>query len=167
MKRLEIPQGVPVTRHRHRVPFYETDAMGLVHHANYVRFLELARIHWMDEHHRPYREYVAENLHFATTRVEVDYLRGLRFDDEVEIAVWLAWVRGASLRMEYALRRVDPARARPASGETAPLGSAARLIARGATEHAMVDTSGRVRRIPEAQRRAMAGIAAERAGGSP
>jgi acyl-CoA thioester hydrolase len=140
------PPGVPVTRHRHRVPFYETDAMGLVHHANYVRFLELARIRWMDEHHRPYRDYVAEGLHFATTRVELDYLRGLRFDDEVEIAVWLDWVRGASLRMEYALRT-----------------EAGGLIARGATEHAMVDTSGRVRRIPEAQRRAMASIASARA----
>lgn len=143
------PPGVRTTRYLHRVPFYETDAMGLVHHANYVRYFELARIRWMDEHHRPYREYVAEGLHFATTRVEVDYLRGLRFDDEVEIAVWLAWVRGASLRMEYALR---------AQGS---------LVSRGATEHAMVDTSGRVRRIPEAQRRAMAGIAAERAAGTP
>ncbi len=143
------PPGVPVTRHLHRIPFYETDAMGLVHHANYVRFLELARIRWMDEHHRPYREYVAEGLHFATTRVELDYLRGLRFDDEVEIAVWLAWVRGASLRMEYALRT-------PAAG----------VVARGVTEHAMVDLSGRVRRIPEAQRRGMAAIAAERAAGS-
>ena len=151
MSELAPPQGIPVTRHRHRVPFYETDAMGLVHHSNYVRFLELARIRWMDEHHRPYREYVAEGLHFATTRVELDYLRGLRFDDEVEIGVWLVWVRGASLRMEYALTLA---------------GSASEWVARGATEHAMVDASGRVRRIPEAQRRAMAGIAAERAAGS-
>lgn len=142
------PPDVPVTRHRHRVPFYETDAMGLVHHANYVRFLELARIRWMDEHHRPYRAYVAEGLHFATTRLELDYLRGLRFDDELEIAVWLAWVRGASLRMEYALR------------------AGCELVARAATEHAMVDTSGRIRRIPEPQRRAMAGVASARAAGS-
>ena len=33
----------------HRVPFFETDAMGIVHHANYVRYLELARVAWMDE----------------------------------------------------------------------------------------------------------------------
>ena len=52
MSELAPPQGIPVTRHRHRVPFYETDAMGLVHHSNYVRFLELARIRWMDEHHQ-------------------------------------------------------------------------------------------------------------------
>jgi acyl-CoA thioesterase FadM len=55
--------------------------------------------------------------------------------------------------MEYALSRVDAA--------------GAELVARAATEHAMVDTSGRVRRIPEAQRRAMAGIAMARAAGTP
>jgi acyl-CoA thioester hydrolase len=147
------PPGVPVTHYRHRVPFFETDAMGLVHHSNYVRYLELARIRWMDEHHRPYREYVAEGLHFATTRVEVEYLRGLRFDDEVDVAIWLAWARGASLRMEYVLTRSR--------------GAGAERIARAATEHAMIDAHGRVRRIPEAQRRAMASFAATRGAGSP
>ena len=29
---------------QHRVPFYETDAMGIVHHSNYLRYFELARI---------------------------------------------------------------------------------------------------------------------------
>ena len=37
----------------HRVQFFETDAMGIVHHANYVRYLEMARIEWMDLHDRP------------------------------------------------------------------------------------------------------------------
>ncbi len=145
MSALTPPPGAPVTTIRHRVPFYETDAMGVVHHSNYVRYFELARIRWMDEHHRPYREYVAEGLHFATTRVEVDYLRAVKYDEEIAISVWLAFVRGASLRMEYAL-----------AGEGGP-------VASGATEHAMVDLSGRVRRIPRAQREAMERIAAPEA----
>ena len=49
--------------------------MGIVHHANYVRYLELARIVWMDEHDRPYREYMADGLHFSTTRVDLRYVR--------------------------------------------------------------------------------------------
>ncbi len=129
--------GAAVSSVRHRVPFYETDAMGVVHHSNFVRYLELARIRWLDEHHRPYREVVAEGRHFATTRVEVDYLRPVAFDVEVEVEVWLSWVRGASLRMAYRLR-VDGAE-----------------VARAATEHAMVDGEGRVRRIPQADREAL------------
>ena len=119
---------------RHRVPFYETDGMRIVHHANYVRYLEIARVTWMDEHDRPYREYVAEGLHFATTRVELDYRRSAVFDDMIEIATWMEWVRGASLRMAYDLRRGDV------------------ILAVGATEHAMVDLDGRPRRIPKERR---------------
>ena len=50
---------------RHRVPFYETDAMGIVHHANYVKYLELARVVYLEEHDRSYRDYMAEGLHFG------------------------------------------------------------------------------------------------------
>lgn len=118
------------------MPFYETDAMGVVHHSNYVRHLELARIAWLDEHDLPYREYVAMGMHFATTRVEIDYQGAVRFDDELCVTVWCEWVRGASLRMAYVLH-VGATRAGVA-----------------ASEHAAVDAQGRVRRIP-AERRAV------------
>lgn len=126
---------------RHRVPFYETDAMGIVHHANYVRYLELARIAWMDEHDRPYREYVRDGLHFSTTRVDLRYLRSAGFDDLLDVSTWLDWVGGASLGMGYEIDR-DGAR-----------------IAEGITEHAMVDTSGKPRRIPADRRAALSALA--------
>jgi len=88
----------------------------------------------MDEHDRPYREYMERGLHFATTRVEVDYLRPVRFDDVLVVHVWIETLRGASLRMGYALR----------CGEAA--------VAVAATEHAMVDGDGRPRRIPREHR---------------
>ena len=118
----------------YRVPFFDTDAMGIVHHANYVRSFELARIAWMDEHDRPYREYVANDRHFATTLAEIRYARSASFDDVLDVACWLEWVRGASLRMAYEIR---------CGGDVAVT---------GATEHAMVDGSGRVCRIPKERR---------------
>jgi acyl-CoA thioester hydrolase len=122
---------------RHRVPFFETDAMGVVHHSNYVRYLELARVVWLDEHDRPYREYVRDGFHFATTHVEVDYVQSARFDDEVVVRTWADWVRGASLRMGYVLHVGDG------------------LVATAATEHASVDDQGRVRRIPREHRQSL------------
>ena len=130
------PAGAARATLRHRVAFYETDAMGIVHHANYVRFLEEARVVWLDEHDRPYRDYAAEGLHFATTHVEVDYRKSARFDDWLDVTTWMEWVRGVSLRMAYEIRR---------GGE---------LVATAATEHAMVDLQGRPSRIP-AERRAL------------
>lgn len=123
------------------MPFYETDAMGVVHHSNFVRYLEEARIVWLDEYDRPYSEYVAQGMHFATTRVEVDYRQPVRFDDTVEVCVWADWVGGASLRLLYTL----------CVGET--------LVATAATEHASVDTSGRVVRIPKERREGLRRLA--------
>ena len=128
--RSEPPAGATVSSVRHRVPFYETDGMGVVHHSNYVRYFELARIIWLDEHDVPYRQVVEEGLHYATTRLEVDYHRAARFDDEIEIFTWIEWSRGASLRMAYVLRCREA------------------TIVTGASEHAAVDLSGRVRRLP-------------------
>jgi len=116
--------------------------MGVVHHSNFVRYLELARVRWMDEHHRSYRSYVAEGFHFATTHVAVDYHGPARFDDELEIATWLERARGASLAMAYEVR-----------------GDAGRL-ASGRSVHALVDESGRPRRLPPAERAALAKLVA-------
>jgi len=125
-----IPAGARVGQLPRRVAFYETDAMGVVHHSNYVRFFEDARIVWMDTYTEPYRAWVARNLHFAVTKVELRCVRSAAFDDVLEVATWLEWVRGASLRMAYRIRRGDD------------------VIVTGATEHACVDGTGRVRRLP-------------------
>jgi len=130
----EPPAGAACSALRHRVAFYETDAMGIVHHANYVRFFELARVVWMDEHDRPYREYAAEGLHFATTALELRYHRSAAFDDVLAVTTWLEWVRRASLRMGYRIHR------------------AGALVVSGASEHAMVDLEGRPRGIPPERR---------------
>lgn len=116
--------------------------MGVVHHSNFVRYLELARVAWLEEHDRPYTEYVAAGFHFATTRVEVDYRQAARFADTVDVVTWADWVRGASLRMLYTLHVADA------------------LVATAATEHASVDTAGRVRRIPRERREALRALAA-------
>ncbi len=121
----------------HRVAFHETDAMGIVHHANYLRYFEEARVLWLEEHDQPYTAYIDRDLHFAVTRVEVDYHKSARFDDRIEVTTWLEQVRGASLRMAYRITRGDE------------------LLITGATEHAAVDTEGRLRRIPKDRRTSM------------
>src|SRR5262245_53465767 len=111
--------------------------MRIVHHANFVRYLELARVRFLEEHLQPYRVFVEQGLHFAVTRAEVDFLSPARFDDLLAIRCWLEWARGASLGIGYRVER------------------AATLLARAATQHALVDDAGRPARIPAAQREAL------------
>jgi len=117
--------------------------MGIVHHSNHVRYFELGRIGFLEQHDQPYEQYVASGMHFATTRVEVDYHRPARFADVVEITVWAEAVRFASLRMTYILRVGDD------------------VVATGATEHAAVDESGKVRRLPKPRREALLALLAK------
>jgi acyl-CoA thioester hydrolase len=131
---------------RYRVPFYDTDAMRIVHHANFVRYLELARLRFLEEHLEPYSAFVARGLHFAVTRCEVDFRAPARFDEALEIRCWLRFARGASLGIDYRIER-DGA-----------------LLADARTEHAMVDDSGRPVRIPAPQRDALRALVAPGAG---
>ena len=117
-----------------RVAFHETDAMGVVYHANYLRHFEEARVVWLEEHDQPYTAYIDRDLHFAVTRVEIGYHKSARFDDRIEVETWLERLRGASLRMAYRITRGDE------------------LLVSGATEHAAVDSEGRLRRIPKDRR---------------
>jgi acyl-CoA thioester hydrolase len=129
------PAGATSSRVEHRVGFYETDAMGVVHHSNYLRFFERARGEWLREHDRPYTHYMDLGLHFAVTHAELDYRVGARFDDLLVVTTWAEWVRGASLRMAYSIARDEE------------------LLVTGATEHASVSgENGRVRRIPKPDR---------------
>jgi acyl-CoA thioesterase FadM len=61
----------------------------------------------------------------------------------LRVSTWLEWVRGASLRMAYEIRCGDVA------------------LCRAATEHAVVDLEGRLRRIPREQRAELAALAAD------
>ena len=133
-----IPEAPPLGAHsttlHYRVPFYDTDGMGVIHHANFARYLELARIQFLDEHDVPYKDYVDRGLHFAVTELVVIYKRAASFDDVLAITCWIESVRGASLRIGYAIRRD------------------AELIATAATGHAMVTAAGRPVRIPPERR---------------
>jgi len=112
--------------------------MGVVHHSNYIRWFELARVEWLVEHDRPYTDYLEADLQFAVTHAEADYRRSARFGEEVAVSAWMLEVRGASLRMAYRVTRGDE------------------VVACGETEHAAVDGEGRLRRIPKTDRERLA-----------
>lgn len=129
--RLSPPENAPRTQYVHTVAFYETDAMGIVHHSNHVRFLELARVAFMAEHDRPYTAYIEDGIHVPVLRIDVSYFRPCRFNEKVAITCWLDSARNASMRFGYRLT---------VEGE---------LVGSGISEHAFIDRDGRPIRIPK------------------
>jgi acyl-CoA thioester hydrolase len=132
--RLRAPDGAATSRVEYRVPFYDTDAMGIVHHANYVRYLELARVRFLEEHDEPYERYVTQGYHVVVTRVEVALKRATRFSDTLQITCWLERVRAATLVFGYHIHNAE------------------QLTLTGSTGHGVVNLEGRPVRMPEARR---------------
>jgi len=136
--------------------------MGVVHHSNYVRYFEQARVVWLEEHDRPYTAYVADGLNFAVTRVELQCHRACRFDDTLDVTTWMVWVRGASFGMAYRIERVGGAGGGGQDRDTVV--ERAECVASGITEHAAVNGDGRLRRIPREDRERLAALSC---GGEP
>jgi len=108
--------------------------MGIVHHSNYLRFFENARVVWLETHDKSYPEWIDMGLHFAVTHAQLDYRQSARFDDILDVTTWLEWVRGASLAMAD------------------PIACDSILLVTGRTEHASINDDGKVRRIPKEDR---------------
>lgn len=137
--------------HRVRVRYAETDQMGVVYHANYLVYMEEARIRLMAALGFPYEEVEERGMAMIVRRAEVRYRSPIRFPDEVGIRTRVPRVGGASIVYEYRFERVR-------TGE---------LLATARTEIGCVRRSGgelRAAPLPEEIRAALlaAGASGER-----
>lgn len=86
---------------KRRVQYYETDMMGVTHHSNYIRWMEEARIDYMDQLGFPYRKMEAEGVLSPVKSIHVSYLKPCTFGDEVDIAVDVKDFNGVVITMAY------------------------------------------------------------------
>jgi acyl-CoA thioester hydrolase len=92
--------------HPVRVYWEDTDAGGVVYHAQYLAFLERARSEWMRALGRGQELLRAEHdLVFAVRAMRIDFRLPARLDDLLEVTVSLAACRGASLVVGQSVRR--------------------------------------------------------------
>lgn len=125
--------------HRVRARFAETDAMGVVHHAAYLPYLEEARVAFLRSRGHPYSEVREEGVDLAVLECHVRYRRPVRFEEEVDVVLWAGDVRRATFELRYRLE----------------VGGEERATA--ATVHGAVDRRGRATRLPPWLAGALAG----------
>jgi len=92
--------------YRRRAQYYETDQMGIVHHSNYIRWMEEARLDFLEQLGWGYRKLEADGLLIPVTGVSCSYQRPVRFGDTVAIEVRVAAYQGTRLTIGY--RITDP-----------------------------------------------------------
>ena len=88
-----------------KVQYYETDMMGIVHHANYIRWMEEARIDFMDQMGFPYARMEAEGIISPVRAVSCRYKKPCTFGDAVRISVAVEGFNGVVLTLRYDMTR--------------------------------------------------------------
>lgn len=91
-----------------RVYYEDTDAGGVVYHANYLRFFERARTEWLRSLGFDQSRVRSEHgVVFAVRSMAVDFIKPARFDDQLRVTVFDARARRASMSMQQAIQRED------------------------------------------------------------
>jgi acyl-CoA thioester hydrolase len=118
---------------RLRVRYAETDQMGIVHHANYLVWMEVARTELCRMRGISYREMEERSgLHLVVAEVRCRYLQPARYDDEILASAWLESAHPRMVEFAYEIRRAADAT----------------LLATGTTKHIFVK-NGKPVKIPE------------------
>lgn len=73
--------------YKHKVQYYETDQMQIVHHSNYIRWFEEARTDYLEKLGMPYDEMERNEIISPVLGVEAEYLRMVHFGDTVSIHI--------------------------------------------------------------------------------
>ncbi len=87
--------------------FYETDQMGVVHHSNYIRWFEEARVHYMEEMGFGYAKVNEIGLDFAVLAVTCEYLAMVRFGDCVSIEMSITQLSPSRMTIGYRLHNTQ------------------------------------------------------------
>ncbi len=98
-----------------RVEFYDVDSMDVVYHANYVKYLEVARCDLLDKIGYGYNQMRATNYVFPVTTLNVKYIRSLKFEQTATVrATLVEWENRIKIKYEI----LDPDGALVTKAET-------------------------------------------------
>jgi acyl-CoA thioester hydrolase len=129
---------------RLRVIYGDTDQMGVVYYANYLRYFEFARSEYFRAMGGSYRELEQSGLMLPVVEAHVEYKAPARYDDLLVVRTEVREARRATLVFGYALSR---------EGE-------GRVLVTGHTMHACITREGKPTRLPEAVVRTLRGTPA-------
>ena len=114
------------------VRYAETDMMGIVYHANYLPWFEVARTQLLREQGFPYRQLEADGFRIPVLEVSASYRRPALYDDTLTIVATIREKPLLRIRIDYEVFRGDE------------------LLATGQSAHAFCDLRGRPTRPPAA-----------------
>ncbi|SKB69570.1 acyl-CoA thioester hydrolase [Lachnospiraceae bacterium] len=93
--------------YRRSANYYETDQMSIIHHSNYVRWMEEARMAWMASLGVDYAEMERLGVISPVISVDVKYKKPVLYGETVDIAVTVKKYNGVKLSLGYEMKNVE------------------------------------------------------------
>ena len=114
--------------YEHQAQYYETDQRGIIHHSNYIRWMESARIWYMSQLGVDYRVMEESGIISPVLEVSCQYKSMVRFGDTVLIEPEIDKYNGVTLELSYRITDKE-------SGELRMLGN---------SKHCFLDSNGKI-----------------------
>lgn len=121
-----------MTIYQHKVQYYETDKMGIVHHSNYIRWMEEARTDFLSQIGWNYRKLEESGVISPVTAVDCKYKVSTLFEDIIMISVHVEEFKGVKLKLGYEMKRGDV------------------VVCEGHSEHCFLNEEGRIINLKKA-----------------
>lgn len=119
--------------YEHKVQYYETDKMGIVHHSNYIRWMEETRIDFLSQCGWDYKVMEDNGIVSPVTGVESKYKGNTVFGDVISIEVSVEEFKGIRLKLRYVMKKGDV------------------VVNEASSEHCFLDTDGKIVNIKKVQ----------------
>lgn len=114
--------------YKRKVFYYETDQMGIVHHSNYIRWFEEARIDFLTQIGLTMEEIERNGIQIPVLSVSCEYRKMTHFAEEFEVQIKIEKYNGVKLQISYVVKN-------SVTGEITNTGS---------SSHCFIDMKGNV-----------------------
>ena len=94
-------EDIRIRPYEHHTKYYETDQMGIIHHCNYIKWMEEARMDWMKQIGLSYKEMEAMEIISPVLSVSCEYHSMVHFDEVIVIEIRIVKYNGVKLEVEY------------------------------------------------------------------
>mgnify|MGYP001157939484 CR=1 FL=1 len=118
------------------VRYAETDPMGIVHHKNYITYLEEGRSEYARQRGFPYSQFEATGFFLLVSEVHIRHIKPARYEQLITINTWIAEMKSRGMTFEYTVTDTQTSE----------------ILATAQTKHICITKAGQIAKIPQVWR---------------
>ncbi|MCI6714505.1 MAG: acyl-CoA thioesterase [Lachnospiraceae bacterium] len=96
-----VPENIKIVPYEHHTKYHETDQQGIIHHSNYVKWMEDARMNLMEQLGLGYKQMETMELMSPVLSMSIEFRSVVKFDDTVVIDTQLISYDGYKMEIAY------------------------------------------------------------------